>query len=195
MYLYENAIIEDINSLFTNSKVKAVIAETLDEGLRRSAAKNEDKVTLPFIVLSGGDWRLLDANFYSAMQGSKHVYEDNKIKAINIIPFEPTYNLYIAASSSRECDMLTREIIFHYYLHPTLTIDIPYKIDEIHTFNIKFDNSIRKNQKQTGLVYRTLTFTLSGAYLWHNNTMNRIKDITVNVEEKYDEKELQSNQH
>ena len=65
MYLYENALIDDINKLFTNSKVKAVIADSLDEGLRRIAAENEDKISLPFITIAGGDWKLEDNNFYS----------------------------------------------------------------------------------------------------------------------------------
>lgn len=191
IYLYEKALIKDLNKLFKNSKVKTVIADSLDEGLRRSSAENKDEVTLPFIVLSGGDWQLLDFNFYSLMHGSEYKkVDDNHVKNINILPFEPTYDMYIAASSSRECDMLTREIIFHYSMHPTLTLNIPYKIDEIHTFSINFNKTIRKNQKPSGLVYRTITFTLSGAYLWHNNTMNLIKEIDTEIVEKYDEKEL-----
>nr|CAI9751487.1 hypothetical protein DGKKSRWO_DGKKSRWO_CDS_0196 [uncultured phage]CAI9752374.1 hypothetical protein CVNMHQAP_CVNMHQAP_CDS_0197 [uncultured phage] len=186
MYLYENSIIKDINSLFTNSKVKAVIADSLDEGLRRSAAEGEDKITLPFIVLSGGDWRIKETNFYSLMHGTEFMRtEEGKLaKAINILPVEPSYTMYIAASSSRECDMLTREILFHYSMHPTLVIDIPYNIDNIHTFNINFSSTIRKYQRQNGLVYRTIEFVLDGAYLWHNNTMNVIKETNVEVEER-----------
>lgn len=189
MYLYENAIIEDINSLFTNSKVKAVTADSLDEALRRNAASNEDVTTLPFIVLSGGDWRLKDdSNFYSLMHGSGFKRQENNTieKSVNIIAFEPTYTMYIAASSNRECDMLTREIIFHYKMHPTLTVKIPYNINDIHTFNITFSNNVRKVQRPTGLVYRTLDFVLDGAYLWHNNTMNVINDIDTTVDERID---------
>lgn len=189
MYLYENAIIDDINKLFTNSKVTAVIADSLDEALRRSAEKNEDNITLPFIVLTGGDWQLGESNFYSLMHG----LEDKKVeckklsKQVSVIPFTPSYSIYIAAKTSRECDMLTREIIFHYMQNPTLTVKIPYGLDDIHTFNITFDKNIRKTQRPTGLAYRILSFSLDGAYLWHVNTFNVLKEIEVEtVNEEYD---------
>ena len=38
------------------------------------------------------------------------------------------------------------KIIFHYYLNPTLTVNIPYGIDEIHTFNLQFGRDVRKSQ-------------------------------------------------
>lgn len=190
MYLYENAIISDINKLFTNNKVTAVIADNLNEGLRRVAAKNEDKITLPAIMLSGGDWNLPDANYYSAMHGSnyKRIDEDiaPRVKSTGVLPLVPSYDMYIIAQSSREVDMLTREIIFHYYLNPTLTIDIPYGIDDIHTFNIIFGNIVRKSQNATGLVYRTINFTLQGAYLWYNKTFNVVREVKTDVRSEYE---------
>lgn len=194
MYLYEDSIIKDINSLFVNSNVTAVIADTLDEALRRSAENKKDVTTLPLITLSGGDWILKDTSFYSIMHGSefKRVEDEKLAKSTSILAFTPTYYMYIAASSSKECDMLTREILFHYTQNPTLTVKIPYGINDIHTFNIVFEHTVRKNQKPTGLVYRTLTFTLDGAYLWHNTTMNVVKDVDVDVEERYDESIVQN---
>lgn len=199
MYLYENALVDDINSLFTNSKVKTVIADSIDDALKRSAAENEDRVTLPLIVLTGGDWNLEDANFYTYMKGMEFKRktvsnitgccdkETNTLaKNVNVIPFTPSYTMHILCSSSKECDMLTREIIFHYYMQPTLTVKVPYGIDSIHTFNINFDKRINKNQTYSGLVYRTLNFNLAGAYLWHNNTVAVIKDVNTEIEERYD---------
>lgn len=200
MYLYENAIIEDINSLFINSKVKTVIADSIDEALKRSAAEGEDKISLPLIILTGGDWNIDDANFYAYMKGIEFKRKDittktggccdkttNTIaKSVNVIPFTPNYTMHIMCSSSRECDMLTREILFHYYMQPTLTVKLPYGIDEIHTFNINFDRRITKNQTYSGLVYRTLSFNLAGAYLWHNNTVAVIKEVDTDVKERYD---------
>lgn len=187
--MYEDKLIEDINRLFINSKVKAVIADSLDEGLRRTAAENEDKITLPFIVLVGGDWNIEDTNFYNTMHGSERYRINDVAKTTSVIAFKPSYELYIAASSSRECDMLTRELIFHYYQNPTLTVKIPYGLNMLHTFNIVFDRSIRKQQR-SGLVYRTLSFSLDGAYLWHNNSMNVVKAVDVEVEERYDGKSV-----
>lgn len=188
MYLYDNVLVEDINNLFTNSTVKAVLADTLDDAIKRTAAESKDKVELPFIALSGGDWSLDDANFYNYMRGSefKRVENENFAKATNVIPFTPSYNMYIVAISTRECDMLTREILFHYYTYPTLTVKVPYGIDELHTFNVNFDKMVRKSQHYSGLVYRTLSINLSGAYLWHNNTMEVVKDVNVKTEERYE---------
>ena len=189
MYLYENSIIEDINSLFTNSKVRSVIANSLDEGFRRVAAENKDVLSLPCIILTGGDWVILDSNFYNIMHGSenKRIENNTVSKNISCIPFRPNYDMYIVASSSRECDMLTREIIFHYSQNPTLTVKIPYGLDMIHTFNLTFDTNVRKNQNSSGFVYRTLSFYLDGAYLWHNNSMNVIKEINTDVKEVMEE--------
>lgn len=189
LYLYDNAIIEDINKLFTNSSVRAVMADSLDEAMRRSSQENEDKMTLPFIAITGGDWQLGNSNFYSLMHG----LEDKKVeckklsKQVNIIPITPSYDMYIVAKTSRECDMLTREIIFHYMQNPTLVVNVPYGLNDIHTFNINFENNIRKTQRPTGLVYRVLSFSLEGAYLWHVNTFNVLKDVDVeSVKEEYD---------
>lgn len=188
MYLYEEAIVNDINSLFVNNSIKTVIADSLNEALRRSAAENEDVVSLPLIVLSGGDWTINDTNFYAMMHGD--IFKSNDElglnKATNTISITPQYNMYIAASTSRECDMLTREIIFHYFTRPTLTIKIPYGIEQLHTFNLNFSSSVRKDQNASGLVYRTLSFSLEGAYLWHNNTMSKIKLVNTNVDTEID---------
>lgn len=193
MYLYEQSIIEDINKLFINSKVKAVIADTLSEGLRRVAASNEDKITLPAVILVGGDWDINDANFYSVMHGSEFIRKDTGTgetvtKNTSIIPITPSYSMIVIAQSSRECDMLTREIIFHYYQNPTLVVKIPYGIDNIHTFNLEFGKHISKTQNSTGLVYRTVNFSLQGAYLWRNNTFNLVKETNTEVKEKYENK-------
>lgn len=189
MYLYENAIIENINKLFTNSKVCAVIADSLSEGLRRVAANKEDKITLPAIILVGGDWSLNDSNFYSLMHGSEfeRVEEDTLTKNTSVISFTPSYSMYIIAQSSRECDMLTREIVFHYSMHPTLVVNIPYGINKIHTFNLNINKNIPKSQTNTGFIYRVLNFDLQGAYLWHNNTFNVNKQTETTVREEMEQ--------
>lgn len=189
MYLYENAIIENINKLFTNSKVCAVIADSLSEGLRRVAANKEDKITLPAIILVGGDWSLNESNFYSLMHGSEfeRTEEDTLTKNTSIISFTPSYSMYIIAQSSRECDMLTREIIFHYSMHPTLVVNIPYGINKIHTFNLNINKNIPKSQTNTGFIYRVLNFDLQGAYLWHNNTFNVNKQTETTVREEMEQ--------
>lgn len=189
MYLYENAIIENINKLFTNSKVCAVIADSLSEGLRRVAANKEDKITLPAVILVGGDWSLNDSNFYSLMHGSEfeRVEEDTLTKNTSIMSFTPSYSMYIIAQSSRECDMLTREIVFHYSMHPTLVVNIPYGINKIHTFNLNINKNIPKSQTNTGFVYRVLNFDLQGAYLWHNNTFNVNKQTETTVREEMEQ--------
>lgn len=189
MYLYENAIIENINKLFTNSKVCAVIADSLSEGLRRVAANKEDKITLPAIILVGGDWSLNESNFYSLMHGSEfeRTEEDTLTKNTSIMSFTPSYSMYIIAQSSRECDMLTREIIFHYSMHPTLVVNIPYGINKIHTFNLNINKNIPKSQTNTGFIYRVLNFDLQGAYLWHNNTFNVNKQTETTVREEMEQ--------
>lgn len=189
MYLYENAIIENINKLFTNSKVCAVIADSLSEGLRRVAANKEDKITLPAIILVGGDWSLNDSNFYSLMHGSEfeRVEENSLTKNTSVMSFTPNYSMYIIAQSSRECDMLTREIIFHYSMHPTLVVNIPYGINKIHTFNLNINKNIPKSQTNTGFIYRVLNFDLQGAYLWHNNTFNVNKQTETTVREEMEQ--------
>lgn len=189
MYLYENAIIENINKLFTNSKVCAVIADSLSEGLRRVAANKEDKITLPAIILVGGDWSLNDSNFYSLMHGSEfeRVEENSLTKNTSVMSFTPSYSMYIIAQSSRECDMLTREIIFHYSMHPTLVVNIPYGINKIHTFNLNINKNIPKSQTNTGFIYRVLNFDLQGAYLWHNNTFNVNKQTETTVREEMEQ--------
>lgn len=189
MYLYENAIIENINKLFTNSKVCAVIADSLSEGLRRVAANKEDKITLPAIILVGGDWSLNDSNFYSLMHGSEfeRVEENILTKNINVMSFTPSYSMYVIAQSSRECDMLTREIVFHYSMHPTLVVNIPYGINKVHTFNLNINKNIPKSQTNTGFIYRVLNFDLQGAYLWHNNTFNVNKQTETTVREEMEQ--------
>mgnify|MGYP006935835906 CR=1 FL=1 len=193
MYLYEEALIKDINKLFTNSKVCAVVADSINEGLKRIASNKEDKITLPTVVVIGGNWRLEDANFYSLMHGSEYnriidnPEPESVMKSTSILPITPSYSMIVIAQSSRECDMLTRELLFHYSKNPTLTIDIPYGINEAHTFNLLFSNNVTKNQNSTGLIYRTLDFIIQGAYLWHNDTFNVVRKIEPTVKEVYEQ--------
>ena len=131
MYLYEDVLIDNVNSLFTNSKVSALIAGSLDEALRRAAAKNEDSISLPLIALTGGDWVINDVNFYTLKHGNKIKRRfENIAKNVTAIPITIPYEMYVVASSSKECDMLTRELIFYYYMNPTLTVNLPYNINQ-----------------------------------------------------------------
>ena len=116
MYLYEKAIIEDINNLFKNGKVKAVIADSLDEALRRTAAENQDKITLPFIVLSGGDWTLNDTAFYNIMHGAEIYRKDNTSKNESE---EPNIPLIYSASGSEVSGPLATTVISSFGISQT----------------------------------------------------------------------------
>lgn len=200
MYIYERALVEDMDKLFTNSKVSAVVTDTLDEGLKRIASKEEDKITLPVILYVGGDWQLEDTNFYSMMHGVEvrrrditNQFEGTDIaKNASVLAFTPSYEMYICARSGRECDMLTREVLFHYSKQPTLTVKVPYGLDFTHTFNIVFGRGIRRTQNKMGLVIREVPLTLQGAYLWHNDTLNIVKELETTVEKEYDKGELEA---
>lgn len=203
MYLYEKSLTEDMNKLFTNSKVTAVVADSLDEGMRRIASEKEDKITLPVIIYVGGDWELEDVNFYAMMHGTefRRVDVTDKYKGpdiaknASVLPITPQYDMHVCAQSSRECDMLTREVLFHYFKNPTLTVKIPYGLNVVHTFNILYGKNIRKAVDKKGLVVRTVPLVLQGAYLWHNDTFNIIKELEATVREEYDLGEMEAYQH
>lgn len=64
-----------------------------------------------------------------------------------------------------------------------------------HTFNILYGKSVRKTVDKKGLVIRTVPLTLQGAYLWHNDTFNIIKELEATVREEYDLGEMEAYQH
>ena len=60
--------------------------------------------------------------------------------------------------SKAQGDELLRELIFHIMLHPTLQVDIPYKLDMQHNFNVFLESDVVDNSDTVEHVNKGVLF-------------------------------------
>lgn len=175
LYLYDNAIIEDIRRIFNDSRVHITIPDYEFSTLARI---DKDRVTLPAISLVRTGWSLTDARPHTMkFDGATLRYEKDikKFRSIQVIPIRINYLIDIWSKTRRENDDIMRELIFYYSTHPTLEITVPYDLNINHVFNIFFNNDIEDNSdivshKERGEYYRqTISMYTDDAYLWKSS--------------------------
>lgn len=178
VYLYDNAIINDLRRIITDNRITI----TPFENLIRTISKSEnDVISLPIVSITRTNWTILSnrphaMKFDGALSDISLVnQEDTKVTNLQAIPIRINYLIDVWTRTRLDNDNLFRELIFYYSTNPTLKIQIPYGIDANKNFNIIFDNDVEDNSdiinhKNIGEHFRqTLSFYVDDAYLWKSS--------------------------
>lgn len=176
IYLYEEAIIEDLRYQLGDSRVSIIPPDTVFDTI--ADISGSDKIVLPLISLKRLGFSLNEPNHNNpeSLDGYKYseLGDDGKINYYQVqrIPISCRWQIDIISRTRLDNDNLVRELIFYYTNNPTLRVKIPYGLDKEHKFSINIsqdfdDNSDIESHVNRGEYFRT-TYVIEcfDANLW-----------------------------
>lgn len=178
LYLYDNALVEDLKSSFneeSNVVVKAVASEDI---ISIAAQIRNDEISLPMIALVRSEnWKIDTqlSNFTRIHRGVAAVFDPktNNIYSERAIPINLSYTLCIIASNVADVDELCRELLYKYASMYFLSIMTPYECNRQIRFGVRVDSestvdkiSSQGDYLQAGKLYQTnIPLVCDGAVL------------------------------
>lgn len=190
--LYDKALIDHFRDIFDDSRIHILPVE---QAIRFTAQLRQDNVIFPLISTNrlGYSIKLSEVNFHGLRNGGfQNRNADNTKTFAQIIPIRINYQVDVFTVSKAQGDELLRELIFHIMLHPTLQVEIPYKLDMEHNFNIFLESDIVDNSDTVehvnkGVLFRnTITLYTDDAYLFksRNELQGKVEADVIVVDKK-----------
>ena len=146
LYLYDEAIVKDLERSFDPSSGVVVKAVAQEDIISVAAQIKNDEISLPMIAIVRGQTSDVNTdltNFTRMHKGVATVFDSksNDIYYEKAIPINLNYTLAILASNTADMDELCRELIFKYTSMYFLAIDTPYESKRRIRFGIRIDFS------------------------------------------------------
>lgn len=146
LYLYDEAIVKDLERSFDPSSSVVVKAVAQEDIISVAAQIKNDEIPLPMIAIVRGQTSDVNTdltNFTRMHKGVATVFDSksNDIYYEKAIPINLNYTLAILASNTADMDELCRELIFKYTSMYFLAIDTPYESKRRIRFGIRIDLS------------------------------------------------------
>ena len=184
IYLYDNAIVEDLIHSFNPTNVCNPVVRVIDpEGAISVAAQiQNDEITYPIVVLSRSDDVPIDASLWNFTRAHKGVpvcfdNETNLFYNERAVPIDLNYSIVVITTNIADRDELVRELLFKYSDMYYLTITIPYESKRKLRFGcIAAIDEIQYSSKtidyiQSGKLYQTIIpLHCQGCVLVSNST-------------------------
>lgn len=141
VYLYDNAIADDLNRSLGSDTVRVVGPEGAVDII---AQIKEDRINFPVIVLTRDGNYSIDKrrmNFTLAHKGIPMSIdlETNKVYNERIVPINLNYNVTVLATNTADMDEMMKELMFKYIHMFFLTIRLPYESDRKLRFGVELD--------------------------------------------------------
>ena len=187
VFLYDKAVLDKFREITQDSRI---YINPTDNVFRTVSMLDNDNVKLPMISIMRTGTTILDNVSYPLMKTgtlAKVNQDEEYFTRVQAIPIQINYLIDIWTKTRLDNDNIVREIIFYFFTHPTLQIEIPYTINVKHNFNLFLNKDIEDNSdvlehKNRGEMYRqTLTMYTNDAYLWKASRTDFL-DITLDVE-------------
>lgn len=146
LYLYDEAIVKDLERSFDPSSGVVVKAVAQEDIISVAAQIKNDEIPLPMIAIVRGQTSDVNTdltNFTRMHKGVATVFDSksNDIYYEKAIPINLNYTLAILASNTADMDELCRELVFKYTSMYFLAIDTPYESKRRIRFGIRIDLS------------------------------------------------------
>ena len=181
IYLYDNALVEDLNKSF-NSDVSHPVVRVIspDQVLGVAAQAQDDQITFPIVALERPDSIEFNkdlSNFSWMHRGVAAVFDkdNNNYYHERSIPINLSYVLTVLTSNQADQDEIIRELIFKYTSMYFLSIRIPYESKREISFGVIIDQDTGIEKKsglseytETGQLYQSsLLLRCEGCVLIH----------------------------
>lgn len=160
IWLYDNAIVEDLNQSFNYGNVgKPVVKVVSPENIVGIAAQiKDDNITFPIVALSRPSDIEIDTertNFTRAKFGVPAVFdtETNCIYNERAVPINLQYDMTILTTNTADMDELTKELLFKYSSQYFLTITLPYESKRKIRFGVEIPDGSSINKSSASSEY------------------------------------------
>jgi len=155
IYLYDNAIVDDLSKSFNEDLAHPVVRVIGPEQILGVAAQlQEDAISFPLVALDRNDVQIDETltNFTKSIKGVPAVFDKVKNNIYNekSYPISLSYVLSVMTTNQTDMDEILREIIFKYGSMYFLKIKIPYESRRDISFGITLDKGYGI-QKQSGI--------------------------------------------
>lgn len=183
LYLYDNAIVEDLQKSFNvvdDRGVPVVRVISPDQIIGLAAQIQEDQIAFPIVALERADSLDIEQqliNFTRMHKGVSAVFDkkENNVWFERAIPINLSYTLTVLTTNQADMDELMREIIFKYVSMYFLSITIPYESNRVISFGVVMDpnSGIRKRSDasdytESGKLYQSsILLNCEGCVLVH----------------------------
>ena len=175
LYLYDEAVLQDIKDSLTENLNQNVFLTTAENYPGILAQIQDDTITYPLILLHREpDTPIIteQMNFTRYKFGVPCVFDNvkNNVYYERALPVQLTYSLRILSTNVADTDELARELFYKYLSMYFLTIRAPYESDRQIRFGVvvDFDYGIKEESgsaeyTQTGALYQsTMMLTTKG---------------------------------
>lgn len=195
LYLYDRAIIEDLQASFDTANldnpVKVIDSEAVIDVI---AQMKEDRITFPIIAVLRDDDVNIDesrSNFTWMHKGVSCVFDNETNTYYNekSIPVTFTYTIDILTTNTADMDELLRELMFKYTSMYFLHIRLPYESDRVVRFGVRLDTgstiqrgSSTKDYIKSGTLYRAVLKLIPEGCVMVNYTPVQLKRQEYEVE-------------
>ena len=170
LYLYDNAICEDLEQSFNPNAVGTTGVKVIDpeSAINLLAQMKDDDIDYPAVVLTRNTDLNIDSNqtnFTRIHRGVATVLDPktNNLYYERVVPVNLQYKLTVLATNTADQDELVRELLFKYEQMYFLTIQLPYECERKVRFGLAIDHdtaiqydSTPSTYLQTGKVYQAI---------------------------------------
>lgn len=144
LYLYDEAIVNDLKKSLTDNANQHVFLTDLDTYPALVAQIKEDTITYPLVLLHRDDDTPIDKdlmNFTRYKFGVPCVFDNktNNIYYERAMPVKVAYTLRVLSTNVADNDELARELFYKYISMYYLTIRSPYESDRKMRFGVTVD--------------------------------------------------------
>lgn len=201
LYLYDNAICEDLQNSFISINGNTPTVKVYDpEGIIDLVAQmKDDQVNYPIVAIQRDPDTGIDTDLvnFSRMHFGVSTAFDNRTNNFyneRAIPIKLSYKLSILTTNTADMDEMVRELVFKYSSMYFLTIKLPYEVERKIRFGVVVDyDSISKSSgafeaSSSGQLYQTeLTLNCQGAVMVHYTPVRLTRtEYVVDVDEHQD---------
>lgn len=147
LYLYDNAICDDLRKSFNPENVPDPVVKVVDPEHSVALAaqiQNGEKLSFPIVAVFRDADTSLDSernNFTKAHRGVATVLdtETNELYYERSVPIKLSYTLTVVTTNTADMDEMIRELIFKYVSMYFLTIRSPYECKRKIRFGVSID--------------------------------------------------------
>lgn len=196
IYLYDDAIVEDLRRSFNPDEVANPHVKVADPEmcLQLVAQMLEDKIEYPVVAVQRENNYKVDTerwNFTRVHKGVPVVMDTdtNEIYYERAMPIKLSYTITLLATNQADMDELERELIFKYSSMYFLTIRLPYESRRRIRFGITIDDSRdierssnQVNYNKAGQLYQTILPMRCEGCVLVNNVPQKLKRTECQVD-------------
>lgn len=160
IYLYDNAIVKDLEESFNPDHVENPLVRVIDPEMAVSLAAQlqNDEIKFPIVAVTRSPEVATDTdrmNFTRLHRGSVAVIDNatNNLYYERALPIQLSYALTVITTRVADMDEIIKELLFKYTSEYFITITLPYECNRKIRFGMAIDSNAQIETKSSAKDY------------------------------------------